>query len=115
MLPPRIYDALKPVAQIWLPALGTLYFTVAAIWGLPAADQVVGTIVAVDTFLGVILGVSTAKFNDSDTVNGKYAGDLMVYKDPETGGAQLAVALNAPPHVALNQGEVVLKVNQMKQ
>ena len=57
------YDLLKKIAQYWLPALGTLYFALASIWGLPYAEQIVGTITAVDTFLGVILGVSTAQYN----------------------------------------------------
>lgn len=54
----KTYDALKWIAQILLPALATLYFAIAAIWGLPAAEQVVGTIAAVDAFLGVLLGIS---------------------------------------------------------
>ncbi len=59
----KAYDILKWVAQILLPALGTLYFAVANIWGLPFAEQIVGTITAVDAFLGVILGISSAKYN----------------------------------------------------
>ena len=55
----RLYDILKFVAQILLPALGTLYFTIAQIWGLPFAEQIVGTISAVDVFLGAVLGIST--------------------------------------------------------
>lgn len=58
----RTYDILKWVAQILLPALGTLYFALATIWGLPAADKVVGTITAIDAFLGVLLGLSTAQY-----------------------------------------------------
>lgn len=58
----EVYDILKWLAQIALPALGTLYFALATIWGLPYAEEIVGTITAVDTFLGVILGVSTAKY-----------------------------------------------------
>lgn len=58
----KTYDILKWIAQILLPALGTLYFALACIWGLPAADKVVGTITAVDTFLGVLLGLSTAQY-----------------------------------------------------
>ena len=46
-----------------LPALGTLYFALASIWGLPCGEQIVGTITAIDTFLGVILGISTAQYN----------------------------------------------------
>lgn len=56
------YDILKWTAQYFLPALGTLYFTLASIWGLPYGEQVVGTITAVDTFLGVLLGLSTAQY-----------------------------------------------------
>lgn len=59
MMKNEIYDVLKKIAQLWLPALGTLYFALAQIWGLPYAEQIVGTITAVDAFLGVILGVST--------------------------------------------------------
>ena len=59
----KVYDRLKWVAQILLPALATLYFTISNIWGLPYAEQIVGTIAAVDTFLGIILGISTIKYN----------------------------------------------------
>jgi hypothetical protein len=59
----KIYDVLKWIAMVVLPAIGTMYFALASIWGLPYAEQVVGTITAVDTFLGVVLGVSTAQYN----------------------------------------------------
>lgn len=59
----KIYDVLKFIAQVVLPALGTLYFALAGIWGFPYGEQIVGTITAVDTFLGVILGISTARYN----------------------------------------------------
>lgn len=59
----KTYDLLKWIAQYLLPAIGTLYFTLASTWGLPCAEQVVGTITAVDTFLGVMLGISTAQYN----------------------------------------------------
>lgn len=58
----KTYDILKWVAQYALPATGTLYFALASIWGLPYGEQIVGTITAVDTFLGVLLGMSTAKY-----------------------------------------------------
>ena len=60
----KIYDTLKWVAQILLPALGTLYFALAGIWGLPYGEQIIGTITAVDTFLGVILGISSKQYYD---------------------------------------------------
>lgn len=56
------YDILKWVALVLLPALGTLYFALSGIWGFPYGEQIVGTITAVDTFLGVILGISNAQF-----------------------------------------------------
>ena len=59
----KVYDVLKWIAMYLLPALGTLYFALASIWGLPYGEQIVGTITAVDTFLGVILGISTVQYN----------------------------------------------------
>lgn len=59
------YDKLKFIAQVVLPAAGTLYAALAGIWGLPYAEQIVGTIVAVDTFLGVVLKISTYQYNKS--------------------------------------------------
>ena len=59
----KMYDILKWIAQILLPALGTLYFALASIWGLPYAEQIVGTITAVDAFLGALLGISTYMYN----------------------------------------------------
>lgn len=59
----KLYDVLKWIAMYLLPAIGTLYFALSGIWGLPYGEQVVGTITAVDTFLGVILGISSVKYN----------------------------------------------------
>lgn len=59
----RVYDILKWIALIFLPALGTLYFGLARIWGLPFGEEIVGTITIVDTFLGALLGISTATYN----------------------------------------------------
>ena len=59
----KVYDVLKYIAQIVLPALATLWFGIGSIWGIPYTEQIVGTITAVDAFLGIILGISTAKYN----------------------------------------------------
>jgi hypothetical protein len=59
----KTYDALKNLAQVVLPAIATLYFTLSQIWGLPYAEQIVGTITSIDTFIGVLLKISTNKFN----------------------------------------------------
>ena len=59
----KTYNILKQIAQTILPAIGTLYFALAGIWGLPYGEQVVGTITAIDTFLGVCLGISSYNYN----------------------------------------------------
>lgn len=63
----KVYDVLKWITMILLPAIGTLYFALAGIWGFPNSEQVIGTITAIDTFLGVLLGISTAKYNKTTT------------------------------------------------
>ena len=68
----KIYDVLKFIALIVLPAIGTLYFALAGIWGLPYGEQIVGTITAIDTFLGAILGISSAQYYKG----GKDDGDM---------------------------------------
>ena len=62
----KTYDILKWVSQILLPAVGTLYFAIANIWGLPYSAQVVGTVTSVDAFLGVLLGISSSQYNVSE-------------------------------------------------
>ena len=59
----KVYDVLKFIAQIVLPALATFYLTLAGIWGLPFGEQVSGTIMAVDTLLGAVLMISSNKYN----------------------------------------------------
>ena len=63
LLNDKVYDIIKYIAQYVLPAVGTLYFALASIWGLPYGEEVVGTITAIDTFLGAILGISVYSYN----------------------------------------------------
>lgn len=63
MLSDKTYNILKWIALYLLPAIGTLYFALAGIWHFPFGEEVVGTITALDTFLGVILGISSARYN----------------------------------------------------
>lgn len=65
-LPDKWYNVLKWITIIALPAIGTLYFALAGIWGLPYGEQIVGTITAVDTCLGVLLGLSTVQYNKTN-------------------------------------------------
>jgi len=111
LLSNSVYDVLKHVAQIYLPAAGTLYFTIAQIWGLPGAEEVVGTIVAVDTFLGIVLGFSTKTYNESDA---KYDGQIHVQESPE--GQKIAtMELNRDVTNKLeNQKSIRFKVNPVQ-
>ena len=58
----KTYDILKYIAQVILPALGTLYFALAQIWGFPYGEEIVGTVTAVDAFLGVVLKISSDNY-----------------------------------------------------
>lgn len=66
----KTYDVLKWIALVVLPALATLYSTIALIWGLPYGEAVAGTITAIDVFLGAILGISSIKYAKQVTSNG---------------------------------------------
>lgn len=101
------YTRMKWVAQILLPALGTLYFSLAGIWGLPKAEEVVGTIMAVDLFLGLVLGISTNQYNKSDA---KYDGAINVLHTQDT--KQVSLDLDGDPHEVLEEKpELLFKVN----
>lgn len=63
----KTYDILKYIAQIVLPAIATLYFALAGIWGLPYREEIVGTITAIDAFMGVLLKISTDNYNKNNT------------------------------------------------
>lgn len=109
-----LYDKLKFLTQIFLPALGTLYFAMAGIWGLPGAEQVVGTIVAVDTFLGVILQLSSSAYAKSED---KYDGELHVANPTSDGTLVYQLALKGDPapeeveELVNRKDELLFKVN----
>lgn len=63
MLNDKIYDALKWITLVALPALGTAYVALAAVWGFPYPEEVSKTVLAVCTLLGALLGISTAEYN----------------------------------------------------
>lgn len=66
----KTYDFLKWIALILIPALGALYYGLSQIWGFPYGEEIVGTLTLIDTFLGTLLGISTAKYN-KEANNGK--------------------------------------------
>jgi small nuclear ribonucleoprotein (snRNP)-like protein len=94
------------LALVALPAVGTLYFTLAQIWGLPSAEEVVGTIVAVDTFMGVILQISSTNYNSSTA-----QGTLGITETAE--GKVFNLELDGDPEIELEGKErVVFKVEK---
>lgn len=83
----RTYDILKYITTIVLPALGTLYFALSSIWGLPYGEQIVGTITAVVTFFGVCLRISNTNYlaeKEQDNFNSDDYDELYEVEDYET-------------------------------
>ena len=66
ILPDRVYDALKWITMILLPAMATAYVGLAAIWHFPYADEVAKTTAVICTLLGALLGISTAQYNKQE-------------------------------------------------
>lgn len=105
MLGDRTYNFMKTWATVGLPALGALYFALAQIWHLPKAEEVVGSIAAVNTFLGVILGLSSKSYNKSDA---KYVGEIKV---EETGDKKtFSLVVNGDPDDLVKLPEATFKV-----
>ena len=63
----KVYDILKWIAMVVIPAMATLYLALAGIWGWGNAEQIVGTLTAINTFLGVVLGISSTQYKKSNT------------------------------------------------
>lgn len=76
----KLYDFLKKLVQVGLPAFATLYYSLSSAWNLPAVDQVMVTTASVATFLGVVLGISKASYDVSDA---KFDGAMNVGFTPE--------------------------------
>lgn len=99
----NLYDKMKFATQIILPAVGTLYFTLSQIWGLPSGDEVVGTIMAIDAFLGILLGISSAQYNASEE---RFDGSAQVLEKPEGD----SVKFNIDETDLYKKDEILLKV-----
>ena len=69
----KVYDVLRYVANYVLPGLGTLYFALSQIWGLPYGEQIVGTVTALVTFLNILLGVSNSTYNKIEALKQEYS------------------------------------------
>lgn len=108
LLSNSVYDKLKQVAQIWLPALAVFYITVAPFWGLPKQEEVAGTLMALDLLLGAgLLGLSRA-FKNSDA---RFDGQILVSPGEEPDTSQVRV--QAETAAVAEKDEVVLKVRRV--
>jgi hypothetical protein len=104
----KLYNKLKFVALVLLPAVGTLYFALAGIWGLPNAEKIIGSITAFDTFLGIVLHLSTNQYYK----NGQnFDGTLNVTDEQPP---QLLVQLNSDPNDLPGKHSVEFNVNTVK-
>lgn len=98
---PTMYDRLKFIAQIILPALSTLYFALSEIWNLPYGLQVVGTITAIDLFLGAILGFSSQQYYKSGA---NFDGELtMIEGAGEDGRDKVVFDMQSDPETVIKQ------------
>lgn len=115
----NLYDSLKFITQIVLPALAVFYIAISPLWSLPKQEEVAGTIMAVDLLLGTLLGLSTRAYNrqqnELDLDGGGYDGVLDVTQTDEQGEPVYTLGLSSEDlRDALQKGkdEVVLKVNK---
>lgn len=100
----KLYDQLKFLAQVVLPGLGTLYATVSGLYGWQNTEEVVGTIMAVDFFLGALLGLSTKAYNNSPAA---FDGTFVVEDGPD--GKKISLDLENNPEALGTQKLIVFK------
>ena len=108
VMKPGVYDVVKKLVQVILPAFASLYFGLAQIWGLPAADEVVGTAALVTTFLGVSLGISHNRWKSSDAGT---VGEFVVQEDGG-GAAGYRLVVNEDPEAMADKERITFKVNK---
>ena len=102
----KVYDFVKTLVLMIIPAISTLYFALAAIWGFPNAEKVSGTLAALAAFLGVIVGLSKRAFDKSDL---KFDGDVVIDVN-ESGALRYTLELNGDPADIVDKKEVSFKV-----
>lgn len=102
----QYYELLRNIVTLVLPAASTLYFTLGQIWNFPNIEQVIGTIAALNIFLGVLLGISRNSYNNSGA---RYDGQMeIIQKDENT--QTYSLNLNGDPADLAGKKEVIFKV-----
>lgn len=102
----QLFKTLEYITRVVLPAVATLYAGLGALWGFPNVTAVVGTIVAVDTFLGVLLGFAMRSY---DASGAKYDGNVVVMSSPD-GGKTFSLELEKNPDEIAEMSKIVFKV-----
>lgn len=103
----KTYDVIKWIAQYLIPAAGTLYAALSKIWGFPYGSEVVGTLSAIDIFLGAVLGISSASYQGE--------GTLEIHSDAEDNKDIYRLALNVPVESLADKKTVTFKVENPSQ
>lgn len=109
VLTPKYYDILKKIVQVVLPAFITLYLGLAQLWDFPNPEKVAGSAALINTFLGVIVGISARRYVQSDAST---SGEFVVTEDPG-GPVGYRLALNDPPELLADQERITFKVNKV--
>lgn len=100
------YNKAKWLVVIVMPAVGSLYFALSQLWGFPAPDKVMGTIVCIQAFLGVLLGISSTQYKNSGV---RYAGSINI--DHQDDKKVFSLELNHQPEHLEKKDEAIFKVN----
>lgn len=111
LLSDKLYNLVKKLVQIVLPAFASFYFGLAGIWDLPEPDKVVGTIALLTTFLGIILGISSAQY----TASGKGIDGRLVVQPSESGPVVQAVSYDGTAEDLAGKKTITLKVQETAQ
>ena len=99
----KTYDVIKWVAQYFLPALATLWITLAKIWNLPYGTEIGATITGIDLFLGAILGISSQNYKGDGT---------MTVDNSDEAKDVYSLNLNVPVEELAEKDMITFKVNK---
>lgn len=108
-----VYDKIRIIVQIWMPAISVFYTAIANIWGFGYVEQIVGTIAAITVLLGAILGLSRKNFNAGNAPDQAYDGELLVDSSNPVEGTFMQ--LDADPTTLTSKDKITLQVKPLSQ